>query len=494
MEHVLRSCAIATRFAERLGVSDEERASTYWVTLFVTVGCTGTSYELSQLFGDDIAVRQGLYDLDQGALAGFRFMMSRAGSDRNLAGRTRVRAELLASRFSAVVEAVLAHCQVSGRIAERVGLGPSVVTALEQAYTQWDGKGIPSGVGGEDIALSTRICTIADLMEVQHREYGVDRTLEMTRRHRGSVFDPELVDAWQGCAAEVLSGVGEQSSWEEVIGSQPGARKALTEAELEEALELLADYADLKSPWFTGHSRGVSALAEAAASHLGLPQQDVDTVRRAALVHDLGRNGIPNSIWDKPGPLTAPELEKVRLHSYYTDRVLRRGGRLAALAPVASAAHERSDGSGYPRAVSGSTIPLLGRVLEAADCYHAMREDRPHRSPLSGRQASIELRRMARDGELDGIAVDAVLQAAGHAPRARPSAPAGLSPREVEVLIVAARGATTRQVASALGISPKTAGNHIERIYAKIGVSSRAEAAMFAMRHGLVALAEEPQS
>jgi HD-GYP domain-containing protein (c-di-GMP phosphodiesterase class II) len=297
------------------------------------------------------------------------------------------------------------------------------------------------------------------------------------------LFDPAVVDAWVAIASDVLPTLAGES-WPGIAPARPD--RSLSDDELDEALELLADYADLKSPWFSGHSRGVADLAEDAARHMGLPEGERVTLRRAALVHDIGRNGVPNSIWDKPGPLTDDERERVRLHAYYTDRVLHRAGHLAYLSSVASSAHERAGGGGYPRAIAGETIPLLGRLLECADAYHAMCENRPHRPAMSKDVAAKEVRRMARDGELDGAAVDAVLAAAGHPVRKRPSTPAGLTPREVEVLELAARGATTRQVASRLGITPKTAGNHIERIYAKIGVSSRAEAALFAMQNGLL--------
>jgi DNA-binding CsgD family transcriptional regulator len=180
----------------------------------------------------------------------------------------------------------------------------------------------------------------------------------------------------------------------------------------------------------------------------------------------------------------------VRLHAYFTDRIVRRSDALASLAPVAASAHERVDGDGYPRAIAGETIPWLGRILGAADRYQAMLEDRPHRPALGEREAADELRRMAGGGEVDPNAVDALLTSAGHARRRAPTGPAGLTARELEVLVLAARGTTTRQIARQLGITPKTAGNHIEHIYAKIGVSSRAETAMFAMHHGLVGEAQ----
>ena len=485
LEHMLRSCVIADRFAQHLGLTQEDRDATYWVTLFITAGCTGTSFELSKIFGDDIEFRADVFSVGPTNFDVLKFVISRAGSDRAPISRTLQRVQLLLTRMSTVEQSFLAHCAVSANLAQRLGLGDKVVTSLLQTFARWDGKGLPKGLGGDDILLPISVANLANLVEVRYRSGGFEAAREVARESRGTLFDPAIADGWWGAAQSVLAGIDDQSTWDAVMAAQPARRGPLTDAELDDALELLADYADLKSPWFTGHSRGVATLATAAARYAGLPETDLVTLRRAALVHDIGRNGVPNSIWDKPGPLTPGETERVRLHAYYTDRVLHRSGRLAVLGSIASAAHERYDGSGYPRSISNGTIPLLGRFLEAADAYHAMIEDRPHRAALSREKAASELRRAARAGEFDGAAVDAVLAAAGHPARRKPTAPAGLTPREVEVLVLAARGGTTRSVASSLGIAPKTAGNHIERIYTKIGVSSRAEAAMFAMQHGL---------
>jgi HD-GYP domain-containing protein (c-di-GMP phosphodiesterase class II) len=294
-----------------------------------------------------------------------------------------------------------------------------------------------------------------------------------------------LFDAWARLAGECVPDEADDL-WNLVVSAEPDRRAPLTESELERALELIADYADLKSPWFSGHSRGVAQLAAEAGRHAGLPLAEVTTLRRAALLHDIGRNGVPNSIWDKPGPLTADELERVRLHAYYTERVLHRSKGLSRLASVASSAHERGNGSGYPRAVGVDALPVLGRYLEAADAYHAMGEDRPHRPALPRTQAASELRRGVRSGAFDGTAVAAVLAAAGHVTRKRTPSPAGLSAREIDVLVLLSRGLTNREIGARLGITAKTASNFVARIYTKTGVSSRAEAALFAMRHGLL--------
>ncbi|MFN2614050.1 MAG: HD domain-containing phosphohydrolase [Actinomycetota bacterium] len=495
LEHVLRACVIATRFAERLDIPQHERDATYWTTLFMAAGCTGGSFEQAQIFGDDIDFRAGYMSLGPSSVEMFRYMMGKAGAQRGALAKTKVRSELFLTKMRAVEESFVAHCNVSAQLAQRLGLGDEVIECLKQTFTRWDRKGLPRGAGGGDLRTPIAISVIATVASVRLRLHGREDAIAGLASFKGTWSPPWLIDRWLEHGAEVLAEVDdEQPTWDRVIRMQPQRGSALTEDELDDALELLGDYADLKSPWFSGHSRGVASLAAAAAREAGLPDEDRRTIRRAAWVHDIGRNGVPNSIWDKPGPLSEAEMERVRLHAYYTDRVLRRASRLAMLASIASAAHERADGSGYPRAIAGSTIPMLGRILEAADRYQAMLEDRPHRAAHSRAEAGSELRRAAIAGELDGAATDAVLAAAGHSVRRKPTAPASLTPREIEVLTLAARGGTTRAVARALGIAPKTAGNHLERIYTKIGVSTRAEATMFAMRHGLLSSWESAET
>ena len=228
-------------------------------------------------------------------------------------------------------------------------------------------------------------------------------------------------------------------------------------------------------------------LAGAAATHVyGLSDADARLVRRAGLVHDLGRLGVSNAIWDKRGTLTAAELERVRLHPYLTERMLASSGALAPVGAIAVQHHERLDGSGYPRGLSGDAIAPAGRILAAADAYHAMTEPRPHRAARTAEEAAAELRAGVRRALFDGDAVDAVLRAAGHPVRRRREWPAGLTTREVEVLRLLVRGLSNKEIAERLVISRKTAGSHVEHIYSKIGVSNRARASLFAMKHGLM--------
>ena len=358
--------------------------------------------------------------------------------------------------------------------------------SLYQTFERWDGKGVPAEAKGEEILLPARLVNLADVVEVYHRTGGVDAAVAVARERSGSQFDPALVDVFCADAPLLFSDIDSLTTWPAVIDAEPALEIVLSDDELESALEAIADFTDLKSPWTIGHSRGVADLACAATKVYGLSDDDAKLVRRAGLVHDLGRLGVSNAIWDKRGPLTAAELERVRLHPYLTERMLASSEALAPLGAIAVQHHERLDGSGYPRGLSGDALTPAGRILAAADAYHAMTEPRPHRDARAAEEAAAELRSGVRQALFDGDAVEAVLRAAGHPVKRRREWPGGLTSREVEVLRLLVRGLSNKEIAEQLVISRKTAGSHVEHIYSKIGVSNRAQASLFAIKHGLM--------
>jgi len=316
------------------------------------------------------------------------------------------------------------------------------------------------------------------VVEVFHRTRGLEAAVAVARERSGTQFDPALVDLFCSEAPALLGALDEASGWEAVIEAEPVLGEVLSDAELDDAIAAVGEFAELKSAWTLGHSRGVAALvAEAAPA-------DVD-LRRAAFVHDLGRLGVSNAIWDKPGELTRAELERVRLHPYLSERMLSFSPALAPLGAIAVQHHERLDGSGYPRGLAGEMISPAGRLLAAADVYQALIEPRPHRQAFGPVAAAAELRSEVGAGRLDGDAVDAVLRAAGHRVGRRREGPKGLTARELEVLRLLACGLSNKEIAARLVISRKTAGTHIEHIYAKTGASNRAQASLFAAKHGL---------
>ena len=331
---------------------------------------------------------------------------------------------------------------------------------------------------------------MAEFLEVAHRVHGTEAACDLARRERGKQFDPTLADAFLGAADVLLAQLDDADSWEAVIDSEPALGVRLDDAGFDSALTAIADFIDLKSPYTLGHARAVAELAEAAAVRIGMPEDDVRLVRRAALVHAFGKLGVSNAILDKAPPLGAGEQERIRMIPYVTQRMLRQSPTLAPLAAVAVQHAERLDGSGYPAGLSGNAICREARILGAADTYQSLREPRPHREPLGTEDAAKRLRAQVKDGRLEGEAVEAVLGAAGHPTSRRSGGPAGLTAREVEVLRLIARGLSTKQVAERLVISRKTVANHVEHIYAKIRASNRASAALFATQHGLLAAEE----
>jgi HD-GYP domain-containing protein (c-di-GMP phosphodiesterase class II) len=326
---------------------------------------------------------------------------------------------------------------------------------------------------------------VAQDADVAWRHGGTAFANRILAEHAGSGLDPEAAAACLALGDHAYEGLDAPSIWDDAMLAEPGPQPVVGDEQLDACLSAIADFADLKSMWTVGHSRSVARLAEESAAEAGLAAADVLLLRRAALVHDIGRVAVPVRVWAKPGPLTRDEREQVRLHAYHSERVLDAAPGLRPLARLAGSHGERGDGSGYHRGSRAGDLPLVAWVLAAADCYQAMREPRAHRPALSPAAAADELSREAEDGKLAPEAVNAVLSAAGQ-PRRAVRLPAGLSERESEVLGLIARGLTTKQVARQLGISPKTCDHHIQRLYGKVGVSTRAGATLFALEHGLV--------
>ena len=484
-EHVLRSALIATRIADRLGLSSADRDCTYYTTLVMWIGCHADSHEYARWFGDDIAVRHDSYLVDWSGLPYLKFLFSNVGRGEPLRQRLTAMAALFANARGHVARLIHSHCVSAAMLAERIGLSPDVRHALAFTFERYDGGGLPTGAAGDAIPLPIRVAQVADMLEVHQRAYGADGAMAMVRARRGGQFDPQVVDVVLADPDAILAGPPTGDAWAAALRQAPDRNQPLGDEALDALLVALGDFVDLKCPFTLGHSRAVAELAADAATTAGLDADAVALTRRAGHLHDLGRIGISNQIWSKPGPLTAAEFERVRLHPYLTVRILSQVAGLEGVALLAGNHHESPDGSGYPRGLSGSALSLPDRLLAAAVGYQSALEPRPYREKLSADAAARRLRDRVRAGALDPVAVDAVLHVAGHRVGRPNPRPDGLTPREVEVLGLIARGASNREVASALVISEKTARNHVERTYAKIGVSNRIGASMYALKNGL---------
>jgi HD-GYP domain-containing protein (c-di-GMP phosphodiesterase class II) len=494
MEHVLRQCLIALRLADELGVPEHERACVYYTALLLNVGCHSDAHEQAKWFGDDIALKASKYDHEprslQSALGGMRML----GSGHPPLHRFRLGLEFAISGRREVDGMIAHHAAIARTLAEQLELPADVLDALAASYERWDGRGWPGALRGEDVPLAARIAQVAEFVEVAHRLGGSSAARELSRERRGKQFDPRLAGLLAAEGERILAGLDSVGTWEAVIEAEPALAVVVSGERFDAALTAIANFVDLKSPYFLGHAVAVAGLAAEAGASMGLDTAGQRTLRRAGLVHDLGRLGVSNAIWDKRGALAAGEWERVRLQPYLTERMLSQSEALAPLAAIAVQHRERLDGSGYPRGLAGAGISVPARILGAADAYQGMREPRPHRPALTADRAAAELRAEVRAGRLDSDAAEAVLGAAGHRVLRRREGPAGLTQREVEVLRLVARGLSNKEIAERLVISPKTVGNHVEHIYRKIDASTRAAAGLFAMRHGLLPEEEFPRS
>jgi HD-GYP domain-containing protein (c-di-GMP phosphodiesterase class II)/DNA-binding CsgD family transcriptional regulator len=464
--HAIRCALIADGLAGQLGLPPAARAEVVQVGLLRYLGCTADAAEIAVYAGDEIAL----------AVAVAPHVMGDGEQERRAVGAPDL--------GSAKAAALRAHCEAAGLLAARLELGPVVVTALRHGFERWDGTGHPAGLAGEAVPLPTRIAVLARDAELWSRRDGYAAAAETVRARRGKAYDPGVADAFSA-AGEPLLRRATEAAWSDLLDTEP-VPALVPPDRFDALLDVLADFADAKLPYALGQSRTVARLVEAAAAEAGVDPAARARLRRAALVHDLGRVGVSNRVWDRPGPLALADLEQIRLHPYLSEQVLSRSTPLRPLAALAGAHHERLDGSGYYRGIGADQLGTEQQLLAAADAYAAMRQARPHRPALTPAAACAELTAEAGKGLLDQRAVAAVLAAGTDTPLPPVRWPNGLTDREVDVLRLACRGETRQAVADQLRLSAKTVSRHLENSYAKMGVSTRAAAALFAVAHGLL--------
>jgi HD-GYP domain-containing protein (c-di-GMP phosphodiesterase class II)/DNA-binding CsgD family transcriptional regulator len=486
MEHALRTCYLAMGLAREVGLPAQDLFDTYYVSLLRFLGCTAeASADAALHAGDDIALYEGLAPLLMGRSSETIGWMLRHLAEGH---SPRTRSRVLLGAFTEPKGAwARAHCEVGQMLARRIGLGDSVLHALGCAFERWDGKGFPNGIAGEEIPASCRVAIVARDFNLLSRVWGPDTATDVLRERNGKAYEPRVLHAALEHGPRLTAQIENGSLWDALLDAEPGPPMMIEDAHIDDVLSAFAHFADLKSPFLHGHSIGVAELVERAASVTWGSEMNPKLLRRAGLVHDLGRVAVPSGIWNKEGSLSDEEWERVRLHPYYAERILVRCNPLAGLAEVASSHHERMDGSGYHRGTKAPSLSATARLLATADAFRAMTEPRPHRRALSPSRAAEEVSRACAEGRLDVPCARAVLEVAGEARKpGRSDWPAGLTDREVEVLQLLATGLSNKQIARRLTLSPKTVGRHVEHIYAKLGVSTRAGATLIAMEQGLV--------
>jgi HD-GYP domain-containing protein (c-di-GMP phosphodiesterase class II) len=487
MGHGLKTAYIGLRIAEAAGLSLEDQQAVYYGALLKDAGCTACAGVFATFFeGDDLGPRSDCLmlrpDSVKDAVAWF---WRHAPNDPALPSRIANLFSFLSECKAVMREGVAAHCEVGSMFASRLALPQSIQEAVRFGWERWDGKGLAYGRKGGNVPTAARILHLAQIVEAAHFFGSRPAAEAIVRERRGADFDPEIADLLLPLATRdgFWQVIESDSVQEQVLARKPASDfDLLTEERLANACELLADFADAKSRKTWNHSLQVAEVAAGIGRQMGLGAQDLARLRRAALVHDLGKAAVPVGILDKDHDFSATEWERFRLHPYYTERVLSQVAPLRDLAQDAAAHHERVDGGGYHKQLQGQQIPLIGRILATADAYTLLLQGSKEQEEALAQTktlAGTQLEPACYEGLVASVQ-------AGQAQRvSRSKRPGDLTDREVEVLRLAALGRSNREIAGELVISGKTVEHHLEHVFNKLGVTSRTAAAVFAMQNGL---------
>ena len=391
---------------------------------------------------------------------------------------------------SIVKEMGAAHCEVGEMLARRLGFREEVQGAVRFSLEHWDGSGPVYRMKGDEAPVTARIIHMAQVLEVGHRYGGTAAAGAVAKQRKGKDFDPQLVDVFLDLSArqDFWMPLELETAQQVILDMKPSSPfDHVSEDQVDVVCEVIADFIDIRSPRTWNHSQKVATLAAAIGRALGQSEEQLRTLRRAALVHDLGKAVLSDGILSKQN-LSEGEWEQFRLHSYYTERILARVEELCALIPVAAAHHERLDGHGYHRGLVGNKIPLGGRILAVADVYEMLSRGLENDDP----QAILQQMRPLTESQLDVECFDALVASLGQdtglsrrGARGRPVH--NVSERETEVLTELAKGLTNKEIAKALVISENTVERHLDNIYNKLGVSSRTAAVVWAVHNDVVA-------
>jgi HD-GYP domain-containing protein (c-di-GMP phosphodiesterase class II) len=492
MGHVLRTCYIAMRIGRELKLAEADQAILFYATLLMHSGCPASSSLMAAVVRTDEmdatrAVNRRAYSHP---LEEIEALVQHVAPDAPLLLRLQYIVQALAHAPRSKRENRIGTCEVGALMARRLGMPAAVEQTLLNLFEHWDGTGYHH-LRGEQIPLCARIVDPASMLEILH-EIGGRAAMEQTARaQRGKVLAPDVADAFLALSREARF-------WQELSGEDLHRRLLDMESEnpcqyigperLDDVVLAFAHFADAKSVATLGHAEGTAYVAEAMAQQMSLPADEIVTIRRAALLHDLGLVAIGVNLIEKRGPLTPAEQERIRLHPYYTERILSSVPGFQAVAAIAGGHHEWLNGQGYYRGLSGQAVPLGARILAVADAFHELTEDYPGH-PARERDEAFRALAPKVGSQLAPECYEALSQVLSLSlPKSarRRALPAGLTDREVEVLRLVAKGRTNKQVAEHLVLSEKTVGHHVEHIYNKIGVSTRAAAVFYALEHDLI--------
>lgn len=404
--HSLRCCWIAMHVGQEMGLAAAALSDLYYGTLLKDVGCSSNAARLWELYGgDERLAKHDFKTVDTESLVQLgRFVLTHAGPGEALRTRIARLLNLARNGETLATELVQTRCERGANIVRRLGLPEGVASGIYGLDEHWNGKGRPEGLKGKAIPLVSRISLLAQIVDVFQSVGGPPAALAEARRRAGTWFDPAAVAAFEAAALRpgFWDGLNSAEIGSHVVALEPFSRTIMIDDDrLDSIAKAFAAVIDAKSSFTSGHSERVTDYADAIAGQMGMDAQHRRWLRRAALLHDIGKLGVSNAILDKPGKLDEAEWAAVKRHAELSETILQRSSIFRDLAGVAGAHHERLDGTGYPRRLSGAAIPADARIIMVADIFDALTAARPYRGPMPVPEA---LALMERDR---GTAIDA---------------------------------------------------------------------------------------
>lgn len=403
--HCVRCCWIGVNIGREIGLADTQISELYYTLLLKDLGCSSNAARICQLYlTDDLSFKQDFKHIDGSLPQALRFVLAHTGLKAGLAERFRAIVNIFQNGGQIARELIETRCHRGADIARKMRFSEAVAQGIQNLDEHWDGAGMPAGLRGTEIPINSRIALMAQVVDVFHTANGADAARREVGDRAGTWFDPQLAEAFERIAVRpsFWSTLGAEDLQQAIFTLTPGQSTTLVDEDyLDDIAAAFAQVIDSKSPFTSGHSERVTLFADMTAEQMGFSAEQRRWLKRAALLHDIGKLGVSNAILDKPGKLDAEEWAAMQMHAAYSEAILARIAAFKELAPIAGAHHERLDGKGYPRGLKGEQIALETRIITTADIFDALTADRPYRTAMPITKA------LAIMAEMVGSAIDA---------------------------------------------------------------------------------------
>lgn len=384
--HCVRCCWIGMHIGREIGLDEHQLWELYYTLLLKDLGCSSNAARICELYlTDDLQFKRDFKAVGDSLPQVVRFVLQHTGLKAGLAERFRSVLHIFRDGPQISRELIQTRCQRGAEIARLLRFSEDIAAGIYSLDEHWNGQGKPAGLAGEAISVYARIALLSQVIDVFHTADGVPAALAEVHNRSGQWFDPTQVAAVQRLAQvpEFWTTLASPEVESAVLALEPGRYEVpLDDDYLDDIAAAFGQVVDSKSPYTSGHSARVALYTDLIAETLGLDQERRRWLKRGALLHDVGKLGVSNSVLDKAGQLDADEWQAVRAHAALTESILSRIHAFSELARVAGAHHERLDGGGYPRGLKAEEITMETRIITTADIFDAITAERPYRGAV----------------------------------------------------------------------------------------------------------------